>query len=425
MSTIFWVIPPDAALIAKISTIHMVDYDVWRKHFGHPSKDVLRRAKELKNFPSDLRFPEHPHLCRGCAEGKLHSKSFPESISQARRPFDLVHSDLKEFPVLSYSKYKFFVSFLGDCSSNTWVVLLRKKSDTLAAFKHFVAMIKTQFNASLKELMSDFGGEYKSKDFDEFLKSSGIQTRTSVPYMHQQNGRAERFNRTLMDKAQALRLEACLPQSWWEFAVLHATFLYNRTPIRRLNWCTPFELIYGVVPDVEHLRVFGCGAYVHIPQDVRVNKLSPRGELMVFLGYPQGVKGYLFMRLHNNSLFTGVTAIFDEEMMPKCPKDAKRRYTPIGDKIPTNNEVPPIPQEAADDDDPHSHRRSPSPQRDNAEVKDDGLPQHSPPRTPPRQQGILPPANRQPPPLPRKIRPPSKNSIMKASPPKAPASSLL
>ena len=97
MSTIFWVIPPDAALIAKISTIHMVDYDVWHKRFGHPSKDVLRRAKELKNFPSDLRFPEHPRLCCGCAEGKLHSKSFPESISRARRPFDLVHSDLKEF----------------------------------------------------------------------------------------------------------------------------------------------------------------------------------------------------------------------------------------------------------------------------------------------------------------------------------------
>src|SRR3979411_2218630 len=71
MSTIFWVIPPDAALIAKISTIHMVDYNVWHKHFGHPSKDVLHRAKELKNFPSDLRFPEHPRLCRGCAEGKL------------------------------------------------------------------------------------------------------------------------------------------------------------------------------------------------------------------------------------------------------------------------------------------------------------------------------------------------------------------
>jgi hypothetical protein len=405
MDAIFWVNPPDrnTATFASVSTIYKVDYDVWHKRFGHPSKDVLRRAKELENFPSDLIIPEHPPLCRGCAEGKLHSKSYPESPSRARKPFDLVHSDLKEFPTVSYSKYKFFVSFLDDCSSHAWVVLLRRKSDTIAAFRHFIAMIKNQFNTTLKEFMTDSGGEYKSKEFDELLKNSGIKTRTSVPYAHQQNGRAERFNRTLMDKAQALRFDACLPQSWWEFAILHANYLYNRTPVRRLEWRTPYEHIYGKVPNVGDLRVFGCGAYVHIPPEVRVNKLSPRGELMIFLGYPQGVKGYLFMRLPNNVLFTGTTAIFDENMMPKCSTVKRRSYTPIGDKIPSNNEVPPIPQEAADDDDPPRHRRSPSPDnRDDAEVKDDGPPQHSPPRTPPRQQEVLPPAQRQPPPPPRK-----------------------
>jgi hypothetical protein len=150
--------------------------------------------------------------------------------------------------------------------------------------------------------------------------------------MHQQNGRAERFNRTLMDKAQAMRLDACLPPSWWEFAVNTAVHLYNRTPVRRLKWRTPYELVYGEVPSIGHLRVFGCGAYVHIPADARKDKLSPRGELMIFLGYLDGVKGYLFMRLPNNVLFKGTTAIFDEEMMPKCSKIVKRRFTPIGIK---------------------------------------------------------------------------------------------
>ena len=55
---------------------------------------------------------------------------------------------------------------------------------------------------------------------------------------------------------------------------------------------------------------------------------------MIFLGYLEGVKGYLFMWLSNNVLFKGATAIFDEEMMPKCPSTVKRRYTPVGDKIP-------------------------------------------------------------------------------------------
>jgi hypothetical protein len=71
-----------------------------------------------------------------------------------------VHSDLKEFPIESYSNFKYLVSFLDDYSLNAWVVLLHKKSETLTAFKHFVVMVKTQFKATIGALMSDFGGEY-------------------------------------------------------------------------------------------------------------------------------------------------------------------------------------------------------------------------------------------------------------------------
>ena len=136
---------------------------------------------------------------------------------------------------------------------HAWVILLRKKSDTLAAFKQFVAMVQTQYKASLKELMTDFGGEYKSKEFDQLLKNMGIKTHTSVPHMHQQNGCAEHFNRTLMDKVQAMRLDACLSQSWWEFAVNTATHLYNCTPVHHLKWQTPYKLINRQVPDIGHL----------------------------------------------------------------------------------------------------------------------------------------------------------------------------
>ena len=124
---------------------------------------------------------------------------------------------------------------------------------------------------------------------------------------------------------------------------------------------------------------------------------------MIFLGYLEGVKGYLFMQLPNNVLFKGATAIFDEEMMPKCPSMVKCRYTPVGDKIPhKTKEVPPIPQKMDNEDFPH-HRRSPSSdKRDDAEDKNNSSPQHSLPCTLPRQQELLPPAQRQPPPPLRK-----------------------
>ena len=64
-----------------------------------------------------------------------------------------------------------------------------------------------------------------------------------------------------------------------------------------MNWCL------NEVPSIGHLCVFGCGAYVHIPAEVRKDKLAPKGELRLSLGYVDGVKGYLFMQLSNNILF--------------------------------------------------------------------------------------------------------------------------
>jgi hypothetical protein len=93
----------------------------------------------------------------------------------------------------------------------------------------------------------------------------------------------------------------------------------------------------GVKPNVTALRVFGCAAYVYLPPEVRKNKLSAKAELMVFLGYTDGMKGYRFMRMPRNGLFDGATAIFDESRFPKCEQHAlakRPQHTVVGDKTP-------------------------------------------------------------------------------------------
>jgi hypothetical protein len=132
-----------------------------------------------------------------------------------------------------------------------------------------------------------------------------------------------------MDKAKAMHHEACLPQNWWEFAVQHATHIYNHTPLCHLHWKTPYELLNRQVPDISHLRVFGCSAYVHIPKDVWVNSLLPKSELMTYLGHTEGIKASLFMRPSNNTLFTSVTTLFDETLFPKCNTMRTRGTTHI------------------------------------------------------------------------------------------------
>ena len=106
-----------------------------------------------------------------------------------------------------------------------------------------------------------------------------------------------------MDKAQSMRFHACLTDTMWEFSWDHAIHVYNRTSIRCLKWQTPFEALRNEKPDVSHLHVFGCGAYVFLPEDVRANKLSPKSETMVYLGQPAGYKGFCFYRITNGVNF--------------------------------------------------------------------------------------------------------------------------
>ena len=88
-------------------------------------------------------------------------------------------------------------------------------------------MVSTQFKIQVEQWMSDAGGEYKSKAFDLMLKEQGICILQSAPHTPQQDSCAERFMRTVMDKSEAMRHEACIPESWWEFSIAHATHVYS------------------------------------------------------------------------------------------------------------------------------------------------------------------------------------------------------
>jgi hypothetical protein len=135
-----------------------------------------------------------------------------------------------------------------------------------------------------------------------------------------------------VEKAQAICLEACIPQNWWEFAVNYAVHVYNCTPWKRSgnDYKMPFKRLHHIKPDVAHLRVFGCGAYVFLPEDVQSNNLSPRSEMMTFIGISEGTKGYIFMRSPNNVVFTAIQALFDEILFLKCPNMHHLGYTPVG-----------------------------------------------------------------------------------------------
>src|SRR5579863_884554 len=144
--------------------------------------------------------------------------------------------------------------------------------------------------------------------------------------MLQQNGRAECFNCTIMDKAESMWHDVCLTNNWWNFTVEHTVHLYNHTYMGRLGM-SPFKVMYGVAPDLSNLQVFGCSAYVFLPQEIRCNKLVPKSELMIHLGIEDGIKGFHFMCIHNNTIFYAPRALFNEDHFPKCKKTELKAVT--------------------------------------------------------------------------------------------------
>ena len=88
--------------------------------------------------------------------------TFPDSTSHTTTLFALIHSDLKELPILSYHQYKFFITFLDDFTSHCWISLLQKKSDATDMINSFLTLVKNQYQMTVKEFMTDASSEYKS-----------------------------------------------------------------------------------------------------------------------------------------------------------------------------------------------------------------------------------------------------------------------
>ena len=126
---------------------------------------------------------------------------------------------------------------------------------------------------------------------ENYLKSEGIRHERTVPKTPQQNGVAERMNRTLVETVCSMLTYAKLPHKYWGEALSTAVYLRNRSPTKAVTEMTPYEAWTTKKPSVAHLRVFSCDAYTHIPKDER-GKLDPKAKKCIFVGYREETKGY-------------------------------------------------------------------------------------------------------------------------------------
>ncbi|KAL5770994.1 hypothetical protein ACOSP7_015148 [Xanthoceras sorbifolium] len=290
--------------------------NLWHQRLGHMSEKGMKTLLSKGKLP-DLKAVD-VGLCEDCIFGKQKKVSFAKigKIPKAEK-LELVHTDVwGPSPASSLSGSLYYVTFIDDSTRKVWVYFLKKKSEVFDTFRKWKAMVENETGLKIKRLRSDNGGEYRDSRFREFCVNSGIKMEKTVPMTPQQNGVAERMNRTLNERARSMRLHAGLPKMLWAEAVNTAAYLINRGPSVPLDGGIPEEVWSKKEVNFSHLRVFGCISYVHIDSAER-SKLDAKSNKCVFVGYGGDEFGYRFWDYENRKIIRSRDVIFNENLMYK------------------------------------------------------------------------------------------------------------
>ena len=243
--------------------------DVWHRRLGHLGEQNLQKlAKNELVVGFDYDVSKEIHFCEPCAKGKHHRSQFPTSGGKrSEEPLGLVHSDVcGKMNTKSLSGAEYFVTFIDDKTRFVWVYVLKHKSQVFEKFLEWKAMVEKSTGQKLKTLRTDNGGEYTSTEFEGYLRSEEIRHELTIPKTPEQNGVAERMNRTLIETVRSMLADAKLPHKFWSKALATAVYLRNRSPTTAVERMTPFEAWNGEKPDVDHLRTFGCAIAIPMYQ---------------------------------------------------------------------------------------------------------------------------------------------------------------
>ena len=350
--------------------------NLWHQRLGHLNKDDVKRTIGCEDNLKEV--------CETCALGKQSSKPVPkETQNKSQKALELVYSDiLGPFEVPSLSGSRYAITFIDEYSKHSIVKFMSKKSQAFEKFKEYVAEYGTP-----QRLRTDNGAEYTSKQFKEF----------TVPETPQQNGVAERFNRTVVEMGRSLLIQAKLPKCYWVRALSTATHIRNLTVTANSNQGkSPFELFTGKPPRRNHLRVFGCTAYV-MKRKINMKKLDSRSVKAKFIGYDDKSTAYILQEFDSKKVIKARNVIFKENEIQSF--SARETMSPDNSNLVSpnmdfeddrsNDEATKIPVQArVGENDTTPVVQNPHQFEENPEEDEVALPRESRNRRPPERYGL-------------------------------------
>ncbi|GJU03758.1 putative ribonuclease H-like domain-containing protein [Tanacetum coccineum] len=261
-------IVPKESLTCLVAKATLDESMLWHKRLGHINfkninklvKDNLVRGLPTKRFEND-------QTCVACLKGKQHRASCKSKVlNPITKPLFMLHMDLfgpTFVSSLMHKKYCLVVT--DDYSRFTWVFFLTTKDETSEILKRFIKEIENLVDKKVKIIRSDNGTEFKNKVMDDFCREKGIKREYSVARTPQQNGVAERRNRTLIEAARTMLADSKLPTTFWAEAVSTACYVQNRVLVVKPHNKTPYELfregidydeVFAPVARIKAIRLF-------------------------------------------------------------------------------------------------------------------------------------------------------------------------
>jgi len=286
---------------------------LWHKRLGHASLDTLKGIDLAKASTDKLE-------CIDCLEGKGQRQPFHPYNHTVNQILEKVHTDLcGPISPPSTSGKTLFLTITDDKSRKSWVFPLDDKrgSTILDTFRTWQRFAERQTGHNLKCIHSDNGKEYVNSDFKEYCSNQSILHNTTVIYTPQLNGRAERLNRTLMDKVRTMMKTCGMPPQYWAEALLHANNIRNVLPSQPLGGISPNEVWTSERPSLNHIKTFGCQAYYFIHPQLRTEgKLNDRASRAVYLGSTPERAGYKLLDCITGKVVFSRDVVFNEEIYP-------------------------------------------------------------------------------------------------------------
>ncbi|CAI7839117.1 unnamed protein product [Closterium sp. NIES-53] len=307
------------------------DWETWHERLCHVNfpmlqklvKDGSLKGLEVKGAVKEI------GSCPTCLETKFTKFPFRSGTGPAKAPLALVHMDVvgpTRAPSLSGSRY--FLTIVDDHTRAVWVYPLNNKGEVAASvLKEWMPRAQRESGHKVKVIRTDNGGEFIGADFEAVLKKKGIQHQLTVPYNPQQNGVAERFNRTLQEGARTLLGRAGLSDPFWVTALRHVALVKNRVLATVGDkQRVPYTKWYGSAPADSMLRAYGCMVVFHVPKEKR-GKLEASGRWGEHLGLAKDHKGWLIWDLKSQQLTMSRDVKFLESLYYKEWKQQQKLPT--------------------------------------------------------------------------------------------------